>query len=125
LHKPGSDIPKNGRNSCLSHGKIPTKSEYHRILGQILFEESNFDGTIDSLIDSLRWDPKNKWALLMMGNIFNRYKRNFTVAMQYYDQVLKIAPDDYINVNNIGGTLMEQGNYEEAKPYFLKSIEIS
>jgi tetratricopeptide (TPR) repeat protein len=52
-------------------------------------------------------------------------EKPFPVALQYYDQVLKIDPDDYHSVNNIGATFLEQGNYEEAKQYFLKSLDIN
>src|SRR5690606_32429316 len=45
----------------------PTHSEYHRIMGQILSEEGDQDEAINCLIDALRWDSKNGWALLMMG----------------------------------------------------------
>jgi tetratricopeptide (TPR) repeat protein len=103
----------------------PFHSDYYRVMGQILFEEGNYDEAIDNLIDSLRWDPKNKWALLMMGNVFWRGKKNLPVAMQYYDQVLKIDPEDFISMNNIGGSLVEQGMLKEAKPYLLRSVEIN
>ncbi len=50
----------------------PTNSEYHRVYGQILSMEGNQDEAVDQLIDALRWDPKNTWALIMMGTIFGR-----------------------------------------------------
>jgi tetratricopeptide (TPR) repeat protein len=103
----------------------PAHSDYYRVMGQILFEEGSYDEAIDNLIDALRWDPKNKWALLLMGNVFWRGKKNLSVAMQYYDQVLKIDPEDFLSMNNIGGSLVEQGMLEEAKPYLLKSLEIN
>ncbi|MBZ0169908.1 MAG: tetratricopeptide repeat protein, partial [Kofleriaceae bacterium] len=70
--------------------KNRTNSEYYRINGQILSEEGDQEGAINSLIDALRWDPKNAWALLMMGNIFAKYKDDIATAMKYYDQVLKV-----------------------------------
>ena len=42
--------------------EAPHISEYHRVLGQILSEEGEQDDAINSLIDALRWDPKNHWA---------------------------------------------------------------
>src|SRR5690606_25150806 len=46
--------------------KNPTISEYHRIMGQILSDEGDQEEAINCLIDALRWDSKNGWALLMM-----------------------------------------------------------
>ena len=103
----------------------PTNSEYHRIMGQILSEQGDQDEAINCLIDALRWNSNNGWALLMMGNIFSRYKKDVKTAMKYYDQALIVNPDDYISINNIGATLMREEKYEEAKKYFLLANRIN
>lgn len=105
--------------------KNPTNSEYHRIMGQILSDEGQQDEAIDHLIDALRWDSKNNWALLMLGNIFAKFKNDIGTAMKYYDQALKVNPDDHITINNIGANLMQQGKLQEAKKYFWKAVEIN
>ena len=105
--------------------KNPTNSEYHRIYGQILSDEGAQGEAINSLIDALRWDSKNGWALLMMGNIFAKYKHDVPTAMKYYDQALKANPNDNIAINNIGANLMQQGKIEEAKKYFYEAIKIN
>lgn len=102
----------------------PTNSEYHRILGQILSDEGDLDKAIDCLIDALRWDSKNGYALLLMGNIFIKFKNDVFTAMKYYDQSLAVNPNDIITINNIGGILMQQGRTEEGKIYFKKALEI-
>jgi tetratricopeptide (TPR) repeat protein len=99
----------------------PTNSEYHRIYGQILSEEGNQEEAINHLIDSLRWNPVNGFALLMMGNIFAQYKNDFTTARKYYDQALRINPTDQIAVNNIGGNLVRMGKPEEGVEYLEKA----
>ena len=43
-------------------------------MGQMLSDEGDQDEAINYLIDALRWDSKNAWALLMMGNIFAKFK---------------------------------------------------
>lgn len=105
--------------------KSPNVSEYHRILGQIFSDDGNQEEAINSLIDALRWNPKNNWALLMMGNIFAKFKDDITTAMKYYDQVLEINPDDNITLNNIGANLMQIGKTEEALKYFKKAVKIN
>jgi tetratricopeptide (TPR) repeat protein len=106
-------------------GKNPTNSEYHRIMGQILSDEGDQDEAINCLIDALRWDSKNGWALLMMGNIFAKFKDDVPTAMKYYDQALLVNPNDNITRNNIGANLMQQGKLEEAKKYFEEAIKIN
>jgi tetratricopeptide (TPR) repeat protein len=105
--------------------KNPTISEYHRIMGQILSDEGDQEEAINCLIDALRWDSKNGWALLMMGNIFAKFKEDVPTAMKYYDQALFANPSDNITINNIGANLMQQGKLEEAKKYFWEAIKIN
>jgi Tfp pilus assembly protein PilF len=103
----------------------PTNSEYHRIMGQILSDEGDQEEAINSLIYALRWDSRNGWALLMMGNIFAKYKNDVETAMKYYDQALIANPKDNISINNIGANLMQQGKLEEAKKYFWEALRIN
>ena len=105
--------------------KNPTNSEYYRIMGQILSDEGDQEEAINYLIDSLRWDSKNGWALLMMGNVFAKFKNDIPTAMKYYDQAVINNPTDNIAVNNIGANLMQQGKLEEAKRYFWEAIKIN
>jgi tetratricopeptide (TPR) repeat protein len=104
--------------------KNPTNSEYHRIMGQILSDEGDQDEAINSLIDALRWDSKNGWALLMMGNIFAKFKNDVPTAMIYYDQAMVANPKDNITMNNIGANLMQQGKLREARKYFDAALAI-
>ena len=68
--------------------KNPTNSEYHRIMGQILSDEGNQEEVINSLIDALRWDSKNGWDLLMLGNIFAKFKNDIETALNFLEQAL-------------------------------------
>ena len=105
--------------------KNPTNSEYHRIMGQILSDEGDQEEAINYLIDALRWDSKNGWALVMMGNIFAKFKNDLPTAMKYYDQALVANPNDNIAINNIGGNLLQKGKLEEAKKYFWEALKIN
>jgi len=49
--------------------KNPTNSEYHRYLVRYILAKGDQEKAIDCLIDALRWDSKNTYALLMYGNI--------------------------------------------------------
>ncbi|MBZ0181766.1 MAG: hypothetical protein K8F60_04865 [Melioribacteraceae bacterium] len=103
----------------------PSVSEYHRVLGQIYSEEGNQDDAIDNLTEALRWNPNNTNALLMLGNIFGKYKKDSETAKRYYDLSLAADPDNYVTINNIGGTLLNSGNYKDAKTYLEMAYEIN
>lgn len=103
----------------------PSNSEYHRILGQIYSDEGDQELAIDTLIDALRWNPKNTHALTMMGNIIAKFKNDIETAMKYFNQVIELNPEDHIAINNLGANLLQQGNIEQAKEYFEKALKIN
>ena len=105
--------------------KNPTISEYHRIKGQILSDEGDQEEAINCLIDALKWDPKNGYALLMMGNIFAKYKNDIETGMKYYNQALKINPEDNIAINNIGANLLQLGKIKEGVDYLEKAYKLN
>ncbi|MCH6234499.1 tetratricopeptide repeat protein [Cognataquiflexum rubidum] len=103
--------------------KYPPVSEYHRTLAQSYEEEGNHEKAIDILIDALKWDPKNHWALILMGNIYFRYYNDLNVAMTYFDQVVESDPKNYIALNNIGGTFLQAGKLTLAERYLGKAYK--
>ena len=101
----------------------PLYSEAHRIKAQMEMTKGNIDKAIDIDIEALRCNPQNGWALLLMGNLYSKYKNDFDVAKKYYDSVLKYDPQNTIAVNNIAAVMMELGKYEEAIPMFKQVLE--
>jgi len=101
----------------------PNISEYHRVRGQAYSEKGDQEEAINSLIDALKWNPKNEWALLMIGNIYARFKKDMETALKYFDKVLEVKPDDYHALNNIGVQLFEAGRKDEALEYLHKALE--
>jgi tetratricopeptide (TPR) repeat protein len=51
----------------------PNISECHRVLGQAYSEQGDQEEAQKHLINALRWDPMNEWALIMMGNIMAKH----------------------------------------------------
>ncbi len=103
----------------------PTNSEYHRIYGQILSDEGDNEGAINCLIDSVKWDSRNKNAFIMLGNIYTKIRNDIDTAIDFYNKALEIDPNDYIAVNNIGANLIIAENFKEAERYFEYSYSIN
>lgn len=103
----------------------PQNSEAWRTLAQVhWFYDHEPDKAYDELIEALRCDPKNIWALVLMGNLLTKEKKDVEHAKQYYDKVLEYHPDNAIAINNIGATYMENKDYESALPYMEKALSI-
>ena len=98
-------------------------SEGYRILAQMEMEAGNIDKAIDIDIEALRCDPKNAWALLLMGNLYSKYKDDYKVGRTYYDSVLKYSPDNFIAINNIAAIMMEKKDYDHAIPMFEQALK--
>jgi hypothetical protein len=94
-------------------------------MGQILSDQGNQEEAINCLIDALRWDSKNHWALLMMGNIFAKFKNDVPTAMLYYDQALVVNPKDYVTLSNVAYLLFQENKLEEAKKYAWKTVQLN
>jgi len=103
----------------------PNNSEYHRLLGQVCTELDEPDPAIDHLIDALRWDPKNVHALLMMGNLQAKHRKEIDTAMRYYEAALEAEPDDNLAANNIAAQFLNLGKWTEAKTWFEKTLAIA
>ncbi|TVL98970.1 MAG: hypothetical protein CV087_19760 [Candidatus Brocadia sp. WS118] len=104
--------------------KNPSVSEYHRVLGQVESEEGNQDKAIDHLIDALRWDSHNGWALLMVGNIFAKYKKDTETATKYYDQAISCNTADHISLTNAAYIMLLDDNISKAAEYINKAIDL-
>ena len=100
-------------------------SEAWRMLAQIdWFENNEIEKAYNELIEALKIDSKNLWALVLMGNMQSKVYNDIKTASEYYEKVLEYHPDNAIAINNIGATLLEKGNYNEALVYFDKAISI-
>lgn len=103
----------------------PKNSEAWRTLAQLhWFHQHDPEKAYNELIEALRCEPSNIWALVLMGNLLTKEKNDVEHAKQYYDKVLEFHPDNAIAINNIGATYMEVKDYEAALPYLQKALTI-
>lgn len=103
----------------------PQDSEAWRTLAQVhWFYHNDPNKAFDELIEALKCDPQNIWALVLMGNLLIKEKKDVKAAQQYYDKALKYHPDNAIAINNIGATYMELEDYESALPYMRKALSL-
>ena len=104
--------------------KHPRHSEAYRIKAQLLSDRNQYDEAIDVNIEALRCNPRNVWALLLMGNIYGKNKSDFETAQKYYDKILEYHPNNSIAINNIAALLMEKNKFSKAIPMFEKVLKM-
>lgn len=101
-----------------------TESEIFRIHGQILFDEGNFDEALNQFIDALKWNPENVAALIMVGNIYAKQKRDIKSAQLFFERALTVDPDYVTALTNYGSVLAEAGRTSDARRYFERALEL-
>ena len=103
----------------------PENSEAWRVLAQIHWSHMHEpDKAYDELIESLKCNPRNIWALILMGNLLTKEQNDITHAKEYYDKVLVYYPDNALAINNVGATFIERKDYDGAIPYMEKALSI-
>ncbi|WP_228779826.1 tetratricopeptide repeat protein [Aquiflexum lacus] len=102
---------------------LPTDSEYYRNYAQAYEEIGEYDKAIDLLIEALRFDPQNKWALLLMGNIYVRHHGEIETAYTFFEKVMESDPKNHIVLSNIGGIFLKAEKYKLAERFFKKALE--
>lgn len=112
------DFLQKGIKAC------PLHSESHRLLGQVYLQEGDLTKAENSVIEALRIDPKNMWALILMGNILAKNKDKADAAEGYYQKVLEYYPDNALALNNVGGIFMQRGNYAQGLEYLKRALEL-
>jgi hypothetical protein len=79
------------RNSSLKTLQIQNTTEYLR-----QFLQSKRSGRSNKRFNRcLALNSFNGWALMMMGNIFARHKKDSATAMKYYDQAIVANTADH------------------------------
>jgi tetratricopeptide (TPR) repeat protein len=99
-------------------------SDVYRIYGQILFDQSAFEEALDQFLDALRWNPENVSALIMVGNLYAKHKRDIETAKVFFEQALTLDPDHVTALTNFGSVLAEVGRTRDARRYFERALEL-
>ena len=103
----------------------PDSSEGWRLMAQVHWMHlHDADKAIEELKRALELEPKNLWALILMGNVLIGGKNDTKSAKHYYDTALEYYPDNAIAINNIGATYMKNGDYEGALPLMEKALAL-
>ncbi len=102
----------------------PCSGEAYRLLAQIAFQfDKDYNAATDYCIDALRWNPKDHWSLVLMGNILANGKGDTESAMRYYRKALEYDPGNEVATTNIAGTELRNGNPAEAERLFRIVID--
>lgn len=102
----------------------PRNSGFHAMLGQVYEELGEKELALDQLIEALRWDPTDQRALIMMGNIWAAHRKEPETALTYYNEALRLVPNDHLVANNIAAQFLNLEKLDLAETWFDKAMAI-
>lgn len=102
----------------------PDIAEAWRDLAQAKMMGGDFNGAIDDCIESLRLDPKNVNALIILGNIFTNYKKDDEAALRYYEKAVEVDPMSPDAQCNLGTLLAKRGDCLKAVGHLRRAVDI-
>jgi len=112
--------------SSYTHVKL---ANYYYKIGKIKsitdknLSKSYFKAGIDEAKTTLEIEPKNREALNILGDIYI-FKKDYAKALKYYQQLLKLQPNNNLLLYTIGYCHETIGNLEKAKEYYYKALAI-
>ncbi len=106
--------------------KTPWNSEAYRLAAQVEMMEGNIDDAIEKARVSLKLNPRNLYALILLGNLICRDKGMPEDAVKWYRRASELYPDSSLAVNNYAGCLLQCGNYDESEveSLFRRAIKL-
>jgi len=99
-------------------------AELNYQLGARYYRNGDYDLARDRLLSSIELNPKYAVAHYTLALTYEKLD-NIRLATEAYEQAVRIAPRDFNVQNAYAVFLCRQGQFEDARAYFNKSIEIS
>ncbi len=96
------------RNSVGAELSIKSQSESNETTKAAMLQEA-----IGHLQEAIRIHPTYENAFLQLGNAYN-YLKQYDKAIEYYDHVLQLDPNDLNGINNKSVALRDAHRYDEA-----------
>ena len=93
-------------------------------IGNIYYEEDNFQKAYEYYDEILTINPYNEDALLMMGHIYYNVV-NFENAREYYQKILAINPSNQNALLMMGHIHYEKNEFQNAMEYYQQILAIN
>ena len=102
----------------------PLFADAYRNLAQVEMMEGNFDCAIGLARQCLEIQPRNYYALILLGNLYARDKDDKAKGLEYYQQALDVNPESALALCNVAAIYREEGRNADAAELFERAIKI-
>lgn len=104
--------------------EYPSVSEFYRLYGQILSEDGKLDESESYLINGLKYDPKNIWALVVLWNVYKKQGKNH-LAKKLYKRAIDLDNKDFYALSNYWALCVEEWEYDEWEKNLLLALALN
>ena len=101
----------------------PDHSEARRLLAQVEMELGDIDAAVSACEEAVRLDPGNEWALILLGNLHARYRKDRKEGERYYRLAVERNPGSALARINLAAMLGEAGDAAGAEALFREALE--
>jgi tetratricopeptide (TPR) repeat protein len=91
----------------------PSATDARRDLAMVCVELGEMEDAKNHLIEVLKLNPKDAWALVILANNYVREDEDFDTAKQFLRRALELKPDDPWAMNSLAAVLTQTGDSEE------------
>jgi len=103
-------------------GDPRNRARVHTELASAYFERGNMGVALEELHIAIAADPNYAQAYSVLGLVHMDLREN-TVAQQYFERGLRLAPNDPDINNNYGWFLCQTGREDQSIAYFLAALK--
>ena len=94
-------------------GLDPSLGDARRDLAMVCVEMGEMDEAKNHLIEVLKLNPSDAWALVILANNYVREDEDFDTAKRFLQRALELKPDDPWAMNSLAAVLTQTGDAEE------------
>ena len=94
-------------------GLDPSLGDARRDLAMVCVEMGEMDEAKNHLIEVLKLNPSDAWALVILANNYVREDEDFDTAKRFLQRALELKPDDPWAMNSLAAVLTQTGDEEE------------
>ena len=91
----------------------PSLTDARRDLAMVCVEMGEMDEAKNHLIEVLKLNPNDAWALVILANNYVREDEDFETAKRFLRRALELKPDDPWAMNSLAAVLTQTGDAEE------------
>ena len=94
--------------------EYPLYSDLYRLYGQSYYNEWDDSNAMKWILEALKYDPKDVWALLLLWNMYYK-KWKLETAYKIFKNAYEIEPEDKYLLTSYGWVCVELWKYFEAR----------